>query len=169
MPSKQKKEPVIYKVSPQEWSFVHITNKIEKIGYKLEYLDLSGCSQTNDNLIKSIAPDLTKLYSLSLSGCIQLTDESVVEIAMNCPLLRELNLSECRLLTDDVIFAFSENCTKLTHVDLTGCPRITNESVCDLVMNNQSLLYLTPGYLRSIPQAEEIYPELDIRDQLDGR
>jgi len=156
-------------IPPGEWSHVSILEIVNRFGHGIRTLDLSYCSQTDDFLIKEIALCLPNLRKLSLTGCIQLTDSSIIEVARCCKKLTELYLNNCDMITDYSINEIGENCSKLVQVDLTGCPDVTGVSVRVLTANNPSLLYLTPGFLRSIPQAEEIDSGLEIRDQLSQR
>jgi hypothetical protein len=159
-------------VNASEWNRLTIVDTARRDAAtfgRIQRLDLSQCTQTNDEFILDLAPLLPKLRTVSLYGCVQLTDAAVFTLAAHCPKLRDLTLTNCPNLTDAAVLRLGERLTFLERLDLTHCPLVTAASVRVVVANNPQLLHLTPGFLRAIPQAEELDPARDLRKQLDAR
>ncbi len=87
---------------------------IGKLG-KLEYLDLSDCTQIIDI---SFLENLTRLIGLNLSGCHQIQDGYPIG---NLEHLEDLHLSLCTQIRD---FSFFENLEILTELYLCYCTQI---------------------------------------------
>mmetsp|Transcript_16010 Transcript_16010/g.32769 ORF Transcript_16010/g.32769 Transcript_16010/m.32769 type:complete len:135 (-) Transcript_16010:394-798(-) len=128
-------------------------------------MELKNCTQTNDDLLFEVSPFLSCLRVLNLWGCVQVTNAGVAALAEHCKRLEFLTLAGCLQITDKGIMSFADSCTTLTMIDLNGCPNITSSSVRALAWKNPGI-DITPPYLRSVPQGEEVDPEKDIRDQL---
>jgi len=87
----------------------------------LECVDLSFCTDFNDEGLDALGATCSKLRVLSLAHCIHLTDVGFGAIAAHCPNLESLDLSYCVRLTDVGILSIVKHCPKLTQLDLTGC------------------------------------------------
>jgi hypothetical protein len=153
-------------VTPPTWNALEIRRRVEVLADRLERLDLTNCSQTNDELARALAPHCGKLRRLSLAGCTQLTSTGLSELVQHCTRLEEVNLAGCARLTDDGIVELALHVSTLTSLDLGSCPLVTSASVGLVTNNNPALLYLTPGFLRAIPQAEELAAEAEVAESL---
>ena len=163
-------EEIVVKAS--EWNRFAIVDTAKRDANSLnriQLLDLCQCTQTNDELIQELAPLLPYVHTVSLYGCVQLTDAAVWALAEHCPKLRNLTLTNCPKVTDDAMLRIGEQLTFLECLDLTHCPLITAASVRVVVANNPHLTQLTPGFLRAIPQDEEVDPSQDLSKQLNAR
>lgn len=154
-------------MSPSDYSAVVVRSRFKED--TILKLDLKSCCQTNDELLVDIAPHGLSLTHLDLSGCVKVTDRGACALAACTSNLRTLILSGCSKITDETILALTAGCSKLVHVEMVDCPFVTNDAVAQLVERNLGLVRLIPGFLRSIPQTEEVDAALEISKQLGPR
>lgn len=128
------------RVDPHNWSFVRIVDTAKGNGGKLELLELRNCTQTNDDLLLTIAPFLGSLKTLSLWGCVQVTDRALAALAEHCPRLNNLTLAGCLQITDEGVARFADICTTLFTLDLSGCPKVTRSKRCNFVIHSSPLI-----------------------------
>jgi hypothetical protein len=140
---------------PYNFNAVVVIKAAKRESDRIQRIDLTSCVQVNDVFLKEIIPHCKNIRFLSLWGCSNITDESVEVIAAHCPFLRELIMSGCRHITDEGISAVGRSLTRLLRLDLLECPNITSTSVSKVIWTNPGLIYLLPGFLRSIPQEQE--------------
>ncbi|GFR68881.1 F-box/LRR-repeat protein 15-like [Elysia marginata] len=69
----------------------------------LEFLDISGCWNLDDDLVVQLVPFMPKLKHLLLANLYGLTDRSIVAIAHACPNLIHLSIRGCWRVTDGAI------------------------------------------------------------------
>ncbi|RUS77701.1 hypothetical protein EGW08_014537 [Elysia chlorotica] len=69
----------------------------------LEFLDLSGCWNLDDDLVVQLVPFMPRLKHLLLANLYGLTDRSIIAIAHNCRNLIHLSIRGCWRVTDGAI------------------------------------------------------------------
>eukprot|EP00760_Papus_ankaliazontas_P020234 PhM_4_TR18269/c0_g1_i1/m.51676/K10268/FBXL2_20; F-box and leucine-rich repeat protein 2/20 len=64
--------------------------------HNLKHLDMSGCTQLENDTLAVIVERSPTLLELGISGCIELTDEAILSVAKHCKSLQRLDLSSCK-------------------------------------------------------------------------
>lgn len=144
------------------------TNRISMLPH-LHTLNLSGCTQFNDDVCTSLHGSivLNRLKVLNMTGCNQLSDHSISTIVGSCielidltlqqtaagidttralasnnTLLQHINLSNCRNVTDAVLHELSQVNTELITINLSECWKLTAlgvQYICTNLPNIQSI------------------------------
>ncbi|KAI8797203.1 F-box/LRR-repeat protein 15 [Biomphalaria glabrata] len=95
----------------------------------LEFLDLSGCWNLDDNLIVQLVQFTPSIKHLLLANLFGLTDRAVGAIAHSCPELINFSVRSCWRVTDNSIKLISHYCPKLKALQVRECRDITEESL----------------------------------------
>ncbi|XP_019896160.2 dynein regulatory complex subunit 6 [Esox lucius] len=92
----------------------------------LQELNLSECSNINDEMVQMILEGCPTLLYLNLSFS-PLTNGTLRELSRSCLNLQYLSLACCRRFTDKGLqyLATGKGCHKLIHLDLSGCTQIS--------------------------------------------
>lgn len=98
----------------------------------MRHLFMSGIKCVDDQLLFSLANNMTQLQNISLKSCIganadQVTDNGVVELTRYCP-LEDISLAGVRSITDKSVFALANNCPDLKTLFVSGCSKITSQA-----------------------------------------
>jgi hypothetical protein len=95
----------------------------------LESLNVSGCENCNDDVLKYIAKKCAgTLRSLDLAGCSNLATDGIMAIGMITGLTK-LNLDRATGVDDTALRSVFKECRVLKHISLRDLPRVTNSSV----------------------------------------
>ncbi|CAL1528661.1 unnamed protein product [Lymnaea stagnalis] len=100
----------------------------------LEFLDISGCWNLDDELVIQLVQFTPSIKCLFLANLYGLTDRAVGAVAHCCPNLVHLSLRGCWRVTDCSVKLISHYCLKLNALQVKECRDVTEESL---------------GYLRS--------------------
>eukprot|EP00164_Ancoracysta_twista_P003829 GFYU01005137.1.p1 GENE.GFYU01005137.1~~GFYU01005137.1.p1 ORF type:complete len:1530 (-),score=451.33 GFYU01005137.1:156-4745(-) len=138
---------------------------------KLEFVDLSWCSNITSVAIECLAtscPDIRRLRldglpirdigkdelcdaldlfqeitDISLCWVEDLTDEDLEEIAEACPFLLRISLQGCSGIGDVGVVKLSEYCAELENIDLHGCVLVTDSALSGLQQGCPNLRILS--------------------------
>ncbi|XP_013411676.1 F-box/LRR-repeat protein 13-like isoform X1 [Lingula anatina] len=104
---------------------------ISKSMENLQYLSLAFCKRFTDKGLQYLAMGKggAKLQWLDMSGCTQISVIGFENLATGCTSLRSVILNEFQNLSDDRIIALTETCKNLTYVSVLGSPYISDESL----------------------------------------
>ncbi|XP_012939546.1 F-box/LRR-repeat protein 15 isoform X2 [Aplysia californica] len=105
----------------------------------IEFLDMSGCWNVNDDLVVNLVKTSPRAQCLSfslkhllMSNLYGLTDRAVVAVAHSCPNLIQLNLKGCWRITNQSIHLLSQFCPKLRFLQVMECGSVTEDSLKSL-------------------------------------
>lgn len=98
----------------------------------LTSLDLSRCTQINDEDFLIIVKACPRLTELVLDECSNISDKGFFELAKTLSQINELDLSRC-LLIDAALVELATRCRYLTSLNLTRCENITEKGVLALL------------------------------------
>ncbi|XP_063052776.1 F-box and leucine-rich repeat protein 13 isoform X2 [Engraulis encrasicolus] len=92
----------------------------------LQDLNLSECTNINDDAVRTITENCQSLLYLNLSYTL-VTNATLKVLARCCVYLQYLSLAQCRKFTDKGLqfLATERGCLGLLHLDLSGCSQIT--------------------------------------------
>jgi hypothetical protein len=119
----------------------------------LTSLDLGGCYEVTNAVLKVIGENCKWLTSVNVSGCYLVKDEGLKAIGENCKQLTSLDVSGCHLLTDAVLKVIGENCKWLTSLDVIGCYLLTDAGIKVIGENCKRLTSLDVSGCRQVTDA----------------
>lgn len=102
---------------------------------KLQYLDLSFCTQIEDLSFQK----MSSLKVLNLKGMETLSDEKLITLCRNAPNLERLYLSYSTALTDQAIYHILKHLNHLQVLDLSRCIQISDKTVTGLIQDKKKL------------------------------
>lgn len=109
----------------------------------LRTLNLNGCKRwLHDKLLIPVLQTNACLNKIDLTGCLDLTDSVMKVLALNCKFIKELILAECCWLTSHGLLVVGLECSNLSLLILRSCWNVDNESLSTVVKNNKSLVYI---------------------------
>lgn len=111
----------------------HLIQIIERAP-RLMILDLSGNTQLTLRSWGALST-VSSLLDLDLSYCTQIDDDELDLIASGCPQLVVFSLTGCTALTDLGIMRMSRQCTGLKKLSLARLPNITNRALSEVLAN----------------------------------
>lgn len=117
----------------------------------LQQLDLSQCTQVNDEALSFISESCPALHMLSVAGCEAISDLGITKVAEGCRALHNLVLDRCPSVSDKGVEAVARHC-KLTKLNLRNCD-VTNRTVFVLSRNCQGLISLDLSFCEGIDDA----------------
>ncbi|XP_067090544.1 F-box and leucine-rich repeat protein 13 [Osmerus mordax] len=94
----------------------------------LQELNLSECSNVNDEMVRMIVDSCPSLLYLNLSATL-VTNGALRELSRSCVNLQYLSLAGCRTFSDKGLQYLStgRGCKNLLHLDLSSCTQISVE------------------------------------------
>lgn len=102
---------------------------------ELKYFLSRGLVGMNDSVLKKLTKNCTNLKHLCLNSCSNLTDEGIISIAENCRTLKFLSVSNCNHLTDACLIAIGKQCTELMTLEVSGCSNFSDAAFTLLARN----------------------------------
>jgi hypothetical protein len=106
-------------------------------------LSLVHCNNISDITISTVAEMCPKLIELNISGCNRITDAGIIRIAENCSNLQ--GFRSCYKLTDESLIRILESCPIFHSLDISGCHEITDASFIGLAEGHSNLHSLCMG------------------------
>ncbi|KAK2570091.1 F-box/LRR-repeat protein 20 [Acropora cervicornis] len=106
---------------------------------KLEYLNVSWCTQISSQGLKLLAQGCQNLLAFIAEGCSLITDEGIYHLTKSCVRLRTIKLKTCENIKDGAIKAISEHCRDITLLCVSGCIQLTDLSLQHLGNNSHEL------------------------------
>jgi phosphoglycerol transferase MdoB-like AlkP superfamily enzyme len=113
--------------------------RIVKNAPSLVEADFSGCSQVDDDVVRSLASACPNLRTLSLKGCVKIGDYPIYLLSQHCSDLRNLDLQGVINVEDDTLEILSKAKFQLRVLSLLDCPSVTDEGFTKLIKKQQSL------------------------------
>jgi F-box and leucine-rich repeat protein GRR1 len=98
----------------------------------LRILDLTDCSDLQDNGVVKIIAAAPRLRNLVLAKCRQITDRAVLAITKLGKNLHYIHLGHCARITDAGVNQLVRICTRIRYIDLACCTNLTDTSVTQL-------------------------------------
>ncbi|KAK9476189.1 hypothetical protein V1514DRAFT_337699 [Lipomyces japonicus] len=95
----------------------------------LRLIDLSGCSEINDQSVLRIVLFAPRLRNLILAKCSEITDQGLIYICKLGRSLHYLHLGHCSLITDLGVFQLVRHCSRIRYIDLACCLQLTDVTV----------------------------------------
>lgn len=96
----------------------------------LNNLNLTGCSQFNDDEIAHVA-QMVNLTNLSLAGCHGVSKTGLINLSSLLDNVEKLDLTHCAQV-DDELLASLPNMHQIKHLMLTACATFTNTGLREL-------------------------------------
>ncbi len=107
--------------------------------YKLEYLNISYCTDIHELSICNIIRSCPKLQQLDLRFC-KITNITIEEIASSCLNLKYFNLERCYKISKEVVNKLNSNIYVENFVKIPDLIKVVNNQI--LAQGLQSLLDL---------------------------
>jgi F-box and leucine-rich repeat protein 2/20 len=98
----------------------------------LQILDVSRCSQIQNEDIKLIIKSCEALHTLSLEECHGISDEGFYHISIFNSQFINLNFSRTNI-SDQPLIELANHCLHLNYLDLTRCEKITEKGLLEIV------------------------------------
>jgi hypothetical protein len=120
-----------------------------------------------------IAQSCHKLEYLNISYCTEILEPSICNIIRSCPKLQHLSLRFCEI-SDMTIKEIACSCLNLKYLDLKGCENISKEAIDQLVLLNPNIhvenfvgTITTPDLIRAISDLLSRYSNTSIAQSSD--
>ena len=94
---------------------------------KLRTLDLLGCSDIDDSVLKALAIHCPRLVSMDILYCQAVSDRGLASLAAYCHNLRILDATYCGSLTNRGVAHMMNHCPSSRTVIVSACARISEE------------------------------------------
>lgn len=114
--------------------------ELSKLSY-LDDLDISRCTQINDNDLKIILKACSKLEHFSLEDCTNITERGFLDLPKSLPYLISLNLGNCQI-NDGTISDLGTFCHSLENLNISRCQGISTKGVATLIKKARRLKQL---------------------------
>jgi hypothetical protein len=119
--------------SPSVWELPHLT-----------YLNLSYCSQVNDDMIVAMARACRALIQVRLDGLVRHKGKGLAGLAAECDGLESVSVRYNTAMEDQAIVALAKfRHIRLLELDLTGCTKLTPTGFEMLARYAAHLTYLS--------------------------
>lgn len=96
---------------------------------RLSVLDLSGCAQASDEVMRTIGSTSASLERASLRGLPLVSDEGIQALCAGCAQLEELALDGCTRLTDEAVLSVLSACRSLQMLSARDVAGLTDRAL----------------------------------------
>jgi len=111
---------------------------LKQIGFhcpNMVSLNMSGCSQVSNAVVRSILQGCGRLEELRVDQCVRVTDaafdamQSPFHSLQGCASLKVISLQGCPQITGQLVGFLNKLCRQLQHLNLAQCKQIENTAI----------------------------------------